>query len=137
MDELPDWEPGTPAVLSVSGPHSIPVSTAVRLAPDRVAFALGRRRETLARLREEPAAGLLLLAPGIAFSAYGRVLVVREELEASPHVAGLELRVERLQDHLAGARTEILEAVRWRWTEGEAADADAAVRAELGRLGHR
>ena len=27
---LPDWEPGTPAVLVAAGPHAIPVSTAVR-----------------------------------------------------------------------------------------------------------
>jgi len=134
VDELPEWESGTAAVLAVSGPHAIPVSTAVRLAGDRLAFALARRRETLARLRTEPSAALTMLAPGLAFSAYGNVAVVREELEAAPTVAALELRVERIQDHLEGARTEILAAPGWRWTEDEAAAADAAVRAELGRL---
>jgi len=134
MDELPQWDAGTAAVLSVSGPHAIPVSTAVRLAHDRVAFALGRRRDTLQRLREDPAAAICVFAPRVCFSAYGQVRVVREEMRSSPHVAALELRVERLQDHLAGARTEIVDAVRWRWTEDDAADADAGVRDELAGL---
>ena len=134
MEELPDWRPGTAAVLSVAGPHAIPVSTAVRLSGERIAFALARRRETLERLDGDPAAALTILAAGLAFSAYGSVAVVREQLEAAPTVAALELRVERLHDHLEGARTEILAAPEWRWTSDEAADADAAVRAELGRL---
>jgi hypothetical protein len=134
MDELPDWEPGTAAVLSVIGPHAIPLSTAVRTAPDRIAFALARRRETLARLRDDPAAAICLMAPGMALTAYGAARVVREELEASPHVAALELRVERIQDHLAGSRTAIDAPVRWRWTEDAAAEADAAVRAEVAAL---
>jgi hypothetical protein len=79
MDELPGWPQGTVAILAVSGPHAIPVSTAVRLTGDRLAFA-------------------------------------------------------RIQDHLAGARTEILAAPQWRWTNDEAAEADAKVRAELSRL---
>ena len=134
MDELPDWSPGTVAVLSVAGPHSIPVSTAVRLADDRIAFALARRRDTLERLTGDPAAALTILATGLAFSAYGSVAVVREQLDAAPTVAALELRVERVHDHLEGARTEILAAPEWRWTSDEAAEADAAVRAELERL---
>lgn len=135
MDELPDWPPGTAAVLSVHGPHAIPVSTAVRLGPDRLAFALARRRETLDRLREHPAAALSVIAEGLAFSAYGDVSVVREELGASSRVAALVMRVERIQDHLEGARTEILAAPGWRWTEEEAASTDVAIREELARLG--
>ena len=131
MEELPHWETGTVAVLSAHGPHAIPISTAVRVAGDAIAFALGRRRETLARLREEPAAAIALFAPGISLTAYGSVTVVREEMASSPHVAALVLTVERIQDHLAGARTEILGPVGWRWTDDEAAEADAAVRAEL------
>jgi hypothetical protein len=135
MDELPDWAPGTAAVLSVQGPHAIPVSTAVRLGPDRIAFALARRRETLDRLREHPGAALSVIAQGLAFSAYGEVSIVREELEASSRVAALVMRVERIQDHLEGARTEILAAPDWRWTEDEAAATDAAIRDELAGLG--
>ena len=134
MDELPDWEPGTAAVLSVSGPHAIPISTAVRLSGDRLAFALGRGRHTLARLRREPAAAVCLFAPGQAFTAYGDATVVREELEASAGAAALELRVDRIQDHLEGARTEILAPVGWRWTADEAAEIDAKIRAELAGL---
>jgi hypothetical protein len=135
MDELPEWEPGTAAVLSVRGPHAIPVSTAVRLAGDRLAFALARRRDTLDRLRDDPAAALTILAPGVAFTAFGGATVAREELEAAPAVAGLLLSVERIQDHLEGARTEILAAPDWRWTEDDAAETDAAIRTELAGLG--
>ena len=134
MDELPDWEHGTAAVLCASGPHAIPVSTAVRLADRRIAFALGRSRDTLARVREDPSVALCVFAPGLCFTAYGRADVVREEMESSPHVAAIEMRVETVQDHLEGARTEITDSVSWRWTEDDAADADAAVRAELTRL---
>jgi hypothetical protein len=134
MIELPQWEHGTAAVLCVSGPHAIPVSTALRAGRDRILFALAHRRETLARLRDDPAAVLCVMAPGVAFSATGTVAPVREELRASPHVAALELRVERLQDHLADGRTAIADAVRWEWTDPRAAEADAAVRAELAEL---
>ena len=135
MDELPDWEPGTAAVLAVSGPRAIPVSTAVRIAPDRIAFALARTRETLSRLRDDPRAALCLFAPGVCLTAYGRVTVVREAMDSSDRVAALELVVERVQDHLEGARTAIHDAVRWSWTEQEAAEADRAIREELAALG--
>jgi len=69
---LPEWEVGTPAVLIVAGPHAIPVSTSIRRGDDRVVFALGRRRETLTRLRSEPGAALCVLGRGVAFTAYGR-----------------------------------------------------------------
>src|SRR4051794_34099224 len=134
MDQLPSWDPGTVAVLSVRGPHAIPVSTAVLLAGDRLAFALARRRETLDRVRRDPSAAVTILAPKLAFSAYGTVTIVRDALDAVPSVAALELRVERIQDHLEGARTEILAAPDWRWTSDEAAESDAVVRAELERL---
>ena len=134
MDELPDWEPGTPAVLCVQGPHLIPVSTAVRGAPDRIVLALARRRDTLERLRDDPAAALCVLGAGVAFTAYGDASVVREELRASPHVAAIEVRVTRLQDHLADGRTEMLDGARWQFTSDEAKSADAGVRAELAGL---
>lgn len=134
MHELPDWEQGAVAVLSVRGPHSIPVSTAVRSGPDRVLLALGSRRETLARLRSDPSVALAVVAPGLAFTAVGTAGVVREAMQASPNVAVVELRVERLQDHLADGRTAIIDGVRWRWIDREAAEADAAVRSELREL---
>ena len=134
MDELPEWEPGTPAVLCVHGPHAIPVSTATRAAGDRVVFALALRRDTLARLREDPAAALCLLGAGVAFTAYGEAHVLRDQLEASPHVAALELRVTSVKDHLADGRTDMLDGARWNFTSGDAREADAAVRDELARL---
>jgi hypothetical protein len=134
MDELPDWDEGTPAVLVAHGPHAIPISTAIRRGPDRITFALARRRETLKRIREDQAIALVILAPNLAITAYGTARVIKEELDAAPTVAGLELQVDRLQDHLEGARTEILEAAQWRWTEDEAAETDAQIRAELRAL---
>jgi hypothetical protein len=134
VEELPHWEPGTPAVLSVQGPHAIPVSTAVRASDDRVVFALARRRDTLQRLRANPAVALCMLGAGIAFTAEGEAAVVRDELRASPHVAAVELRVTRVQDHLADGRTEMLDGARWQFTSDEAREADAAVRTELAEL---
>jgi hypothetical protein len=132
--ELPRWDPGTPAVLSVHGPHSIPVSTATRSSDDRIVFALARSRSTLATLREQPAAALCLLGEGLAFTAYGEARVIREQLGASPHVAAVELRVGSVQDHLADGRTTMLDGARWRFTSGDAREADQGVRAELAEL---
>lgn len=131
---LPRWDPGTAGVLCVHGPHAIPISTAIRAGDERLLFALGARRETLGRLVEDPAAALCLLGRGLAFTAHGRARVVRERLEAAPYVAALELRVERVQDHLADGRTEMLAGARWRWTDADAAAADPLIAAELQAL---
>ena len=127
---LPDWEPGTPAVLIVAGPHAIPVSTALRRGERRIVFALGRRRETLARLRDDPEAALCVLGRGVAFTAYGTATVARDPLEAAP-VAAIELWVERVQDHLADGRTEMLEAARYEWRDEDAMRSESRIRAEL------
>jgi hypothetical protein len=137
MDELPRWERGTPAVLCISGPHAIPVSTAVRSGDDRIALALGRGRDSLRRLREDPRAALCLLGAGVAFTAHGRAAVVAERLEAADTVVAVELRVERVQDHLADGRTEMLDGARWRWRKEGLAEAEEAIVAELERLGGR
>lgn len=134
MAGLPTWERGTPGVLCASGPHAIPVSTAVRAGDDRLLLALGSRRETLRRLREDPRSAFCLLGRGVAFTAHGRAAVVAEELEAAETVAAVELRVERVQDHLADGRTELLDGARWRRMEPEVAETDDAIVAELGRL---
>jgi hypothetical protein len=131
---LPDWPPGTPATLCVAGPHAIPVSTAIRAGDARVLFALSHRRVSLARLRDDPACALCVLAGGVAFSVEGRAAVVRERLRASDAVAALELRAERVHDHLSDGRTEIFEGIRWRWREPADAERDGAVRAELAEL---
>ena len=121
-------------MLCAMGPRAIPVSTAIRGGDRRVVFALGHGRETLVRLRQQPAAALCILAPGIALTAYGSAVVIREELTAAPHVAALALEVTEIQDHLEGSRTELLAAARWRWTEDDAADDERRIAAELREL---
>jgi hypothetical protein len=137
--ELPEWEPGTVAILSVGGgaPHAIPVSTALRAGPRRVLLALARRRETLVRLRDDPRAALTIVAAGdVAVTAHGIAEVVAEELEGVPAVAAVGLTVERVQDH-GQPRFEIEAGVRWRWTDADAARQDAEVRAALLALAAR
>jgi hypothetical protein len=131
---LPEWEPGTPAVLCVAGPHPIPVSSYVRAGDDRIVLALGTRRETLRRLRAEPAAALLVLGKGVAFTAHCRATVVRESLEAAAGNAAVALQVERVQDHLADGRTEVLDGARWRWVDADAAALQPRILAELETL---
>jgi hypothetical protein len=134
MERLPEWERGTPAVLCASGPHAIPVSTAVRVADDRVRFALGRQREMLRRLREDARGVLLVMGEGLAFSAYGTAVVIAEELAVADTVVAVELQVERIQDHLADGRTEMVDGARWRWTDEQLAESEPKIWAELERL---
>lgn len=134
---LPHWVIGTPAVLCVAGPHPIPVSTAVRTGDRRIMVALGRQRETLRRLRADPRAALCLLGDGVAFTAHGQARVAAEELESADTIVAVEVVVERVQDHLADGRTEMLDGARWRWLDREAAEGEPAVIAELERLGRR
>jgi flavin reductase (DIM6/NTAB) family NADH-FMN oxidoreductase RutF len=129
MFALPEWPAGTVAVLTTCGgePHAIPVSTAVRRGPRSLAFALGLRRQSLARLRADPRCALTLLAAGnVAVTAIGRASVVAEV----EHVAIVHVSVERIQDH-ARDTFVIDDGVQWRWTDDEAARADAAVRRAL------
>ena len=131
---LPDWERGTPVVLCVAGPHPIPVSTAIRAGEDRVLFALGREREALRRLRVDPRVALLVMAEGLAFTAFGKAYVVAEQLEAADTIVAVELQVESVQDHLADGRSVILDGARWRWATDDLAQADEATFAELERF---
>ena len=136
MDELPDWGPGTVAILSTGAgaPHAIPVSTGVRAGPRRVLLALALRRESLARLREDPRCALTILAAGdVALTAHARATVVEEPMAISDRVAAVALDVEEIQDH-GQPRFEILEGVRWRWTEEEAERRDGEIRAHLRAL---
>ena len=132
--ELPKWDRGTPAVLCVAGPHAIPVSSYARTPDGRIVLALGSRRETLERLRADPAVALCVLAEGVAFTAYGRAAVVRDSMDAAPGNVAVELRVERVQDHLADGRTEILDGAQWRWVDEEAEALQPRVLEELAAL---
>jgi flavin reductase (DIM6/NTAB) family NADH-FMN oxidoreductase RutF len=131
MTALPDWPDGTVAVLSTGAgpPHAIPVSTAVRSGPTTVHLALGLRRESLARLREDPRCALTVLAEGVAVTALGTAAVVEE----GERVAFVRLEVEEVQDH--GLPTFALEGgVRWHWTDEQAGRTDAEIRAALKNL---
>jgi len=131
---LPTWPSGTPAVLCVTGPHAIPVSSYVRAADDRIVVALGARRETLARLREDTSVAFCVLGEGVAFTAHCRASVARESLDAAPANAAVALVVERVQDHLADGRTQMLDGAPWRWVDDEAAALQPLILAELGTL---
>jgi flavin reductase (DIM6/NTAB) family NADH-FMN oxidoreductase RutF len=132
MDALPDWPPGTVAVLATAGadgPHAIPVSTALRAGPRTVLLALARTRGSLARLRAEPRCALAVHAEGVAVTLRGRATVAGE---AAGTVA-VRLDVEHVEDH--GRPTFTVEAgVRWSWTDAEAERVDAEVRAALQAL---
>jgi hypothetical protein len=134
MKELPEWERGTPAVLCVAGPHPIPVTTPVRGGPHRILLALGRRRETLERLRVDPRVAFVVIGERVAFTAHCRAHVVAEELEATDTVVAVELTVERVQDHLADGRTEMLDGARWRWCDDHDGEVEDAIVAELQTL---
>jgi len=134
VDKLPEWERGTPAVLCVGGPHPIPVTTPIRAGDQRILLALGRQRETLRRLRDDPDVAFCLLGRDLAFTAHCRASVIAEELDATDTVVAVELRVESLQDHLADGRTFMLDGARWRWTEQKHGDAEDAIVAELREL---
>jgi hypothetical protein len=124
------------AVLSTGGgaPHAIPISTAVRAGDRRVLMALAPRRDSLARLRADPRAALTILAGGdVAVTAHGTARVVAESLPGAEGVVAVALDVEEIQDH--GQPTFAIEdGVRWRWTDADAAERDAAVRAALHAL---
>lgn len=70
----------------------------------------------------------------MAFTAAGPAAVVREPLESAANVLAVELRVERLQDHLADGRTEMLGAAGWRWRDERAAADEPRILAELEEL---
>ena len=134
--DLPEWPPGTAAVLSTGAgpPHAIPVSTALRAGPRRVLFALARRRESLARLREDPRCALTVLAGGdLAFTAHGRATVVQDPMEVADGVVAVAIDVDAVQSH-DDPRFAIEAGVRWRWVDPEAAERDTAIHEALRAL---
>ncbi len=134
MEALPEWGPGTVAVLSTGAgpPHAIPVSTAVRAGPRTIALALSLRRESLARLREDDRCALTVMAGGdVAFTAHGRAAIVAEPMEVSDRVVAVRIDVHAIQDH-GNDRFEIDDGVRWHWTDAVAERQDAEIRAALG-----
>lgn len=136
MDELPEWTPGTVMILSTGGgaPHAIPVSTGLRAGPRTALLALALRRESLARLREDPRCALTLLdGTDIAVTAHARATIIEEPMRISDRVAAVRLDVLALQDH-GQPRFTIEAGIRWRWNDPEAAARDAEIRAALAAL---
>jgi hypothetical protein len=134
--ELPEWRPGTVAVLATAGgpPHAIPVSTAVRAGPRRVLLALAPTRESLARLRADPRCALTVLAAGdVALTAHGRATVAADPLPGAEGVVAVAIEVDAVQSH-GDPRFRIEDGVRWRWTDREAERRDGAVHAALAAL---
>lgn len=134
--DLPEWPPGTVAILATGagGVHAIPVSTGLRAGPRRVLFGLSAHRESLRRLRAEPRVALVILCEGdVAITAYGTAEVVEEPLRGLEGMVAVALHVDHVQDH-DQPRFEILTGVRWRWTDPGALQRDAAVRAALQQL---
>jgi flavin reductase (DIM6/NTAB) family NADH-FMN oxidoreductase RutF len=130
--ELPHWPPGTVAILATGAgaPHAIPVSTIVRAGPRTILFALAHRRESLARLREDPRVALAILAEDdVAITAHGHAEVIND----LGRVVAVRVEVDEIADHGTPAFT-IEASVRWRWTDPEAERADADVRAALESL---
>jgi hypothetical protein len=136
MDILPEWPPGTVAVLSTGAgePHAIPVSAFVRGGGSTVYLALALRRESLVRLREDPRCALTLLAAGdVALTAHALATVVEEPMAVSDRVVAVRLDVERIQDH-GQPGFEVEAGVRWHWTDAEAEGRDAGIRGALESL---
>jgi predicted pyridoxine 5'-phosphate oxidase superfamily flavin-nucleotide-binding protein len=138
LDRLPEWQPGTVALLCTideSGrPHAIPVSTALRVDRRRVLLALAPTRGSLARLRREPRAALAMLAAGnVAFTAHGLARIVERPMTAELGVTAVVLEADSIQDHRQPTFT-IADGARWRWTDREAGERDGRVRAALARV---
>lgn len=126
---IPDWPPGTVAILCTTGPHAIPVSTAMRAGPQTVLLALGPRRGSLVRLREDPRCALALIADGVAVTLRGRAT----EIGDAAGTVAIRLDVETVDDHFQP--TFAIEAgVQWHWTDSGAEQRDAEVRAALAQL---
>ena len=136
LDTLPEWRPGTVAVLSTGAgpPHAIPVSTAVRTGPRTIVFALALRRESLARLREDARCALTIMAGGnVAFTAHGRATIVDEPMTVSDRVTAIRIDVEVIQNHGQDA-FEIDDGVRWHWTDPESEQRDTEIQAALSHI---
>jgi hypothetical protein len=102
LDVLPEWPTRTIAVLATvdHGPHAIPVSGPLRAGNRRILFSLHRRRGSLARLRRCARVALTILAEGVlAFTARGRVSIVKGSLAPAPDYVAIAIDVERIDDH--------------------------------------
>jgi hypothetical protein len=103
----------------------------VRASDRRIVFALGGRRGSLQRLRDDPRVALTVLAAGdVAFTAHGTAEVVADPLPGLDGVVGVEIKVERVSSHKRPTFS-IADGVAWEWADDEARERDAAVRSAL------
>ena len=92
------------------------------------------RRESLARVREDPRCALTIMAGGdVAFTAHGRATIVEEPMAISDRVAAIRIDVEAIQNH-GQDDFEIDDGVRWHWTDPRAEQRDVEIRAALSRI---
>jgi hypothetical protein len=97
-------------------------------------IGLAASRGSLTRLRADPRVSLVIIAEGVAVTAYGRARVLDEPLTHG--VVAIEIEVHDVRDH--DRPTFAIEAgVRWHWTDAEAKRRDAEVHAALARLVER
>jgi Pyridoxamine 5'-phosphate oxidase len=133
---VPDWPPGTVAILTTvaadGAPHAIPVSTALRTGRRTVMLALAPSRGSLERMKADPRCTLAVLAEGVAITLRGHASVAGD---AAGTVA-VRLDVSAIDDH--DRPTFAIEAgVGWRWTDAQAERRDAEVRAALHEISTR
>jgi hypothetical protein len=132
LQELPEWPDGSVAILSTGAgaPHAIPVSTCVRAGPRTVLLALAHRRESLKRLRSDPRCALTIVTAAVAITAHASATILDDLNDA---VVAVRLDVDDIQDH-AQPTFAIDAGVQWRWTDDEARERDAQLRAALRAL---
>ena len=107
MDALPDWPDGTVAILATGERHQIPVSLVHRAGDREIVIGLATTRESLANIREDARCTLTVIAPGVAFTAYGTARTV----DAEPIVA-VAIEVGEIVDHRQDT-FEIESGVAW------------------------
>jgi hypothetical protein len=136
-DDIPPLPAGLVAVLATTGaegPVAIPVSAVWRRDGRCLLLALARRRASVARLRDDPRAGLSLNGPGLSLCVTGAALVVADPLPGAGNMVAFAVHVERAWD-ARGPATEVDDGIRWRWTDPEAAARHEAVLRALAGLG--
>jgi hypothetical protein len=89
-------------MLATTGahPHVVPVSAPVRVDGHTLLLSLRRTRGSLARLRDDPAVALLILAENdLAFTAHGTARIVEEPMSVADDYAAVEIAVQTIDDH--------------------------------------
>jgi hypothetical protein len=123
---LPEWPLQTVGVLVTtdgSALHAIPISAPIRAGGRRILFSLQRGRGSLARLRADDRAAIVLLArDNVALTARGRARIVDQAMPSAPDHAAIALDVEQIDDHRQAAF--VVEAgVDRRWLDERERDA--------------